>query len=337
MNSIDAVQDLFPGGPGKACPIVRIRNLRLLGLVLLGMGLLGMASGQTGLPSARADEGMAPAAVEQTVRQHSGAFTKAYNAADAGAIAGLFTAQGEYIDVSRTVYRGPAVIEEEFNAHFQSAPGSTIEIEVDSVRQVAAGVTLEDGRATVRLRDDGPLYVSRYTAVHVYENGQWKLASLRDLSGKARTPGEHLIDLKWLMGDWIAETADSVVEHHFGWSDDGNFILDDFSVRTDGQQVMAGTQRIGWDPLARQVRSWIFDSEGGHLQSAWTPLEDGWMVKISGVRPDGATGSATNYYLPEDDDKIVWKSTNRVVGGEQEDDIEVVLVRMPPAPKQDSK
>jgi uncharacterized protein (TIGR02246 family) len=304
----------------------------LLGLVL---GLLGWQSGLS--IGYAANELAAPKATEQNIKQHSGAFAKAYNAGDAAAIAHLFTAKGEFIDVQRTVYQGPAAIEEEFVASFQTAPGSMIEIQVDSIRQVAAGVTMEDGQVTVQSQGDGPVYVSRYAAVHVYEKGQWKLASLRDLSGEASSPGEHLVDLKWLVGDWIAETADSAVEHHFGWSEDGNFILGEFSVRTDGQQVMDGTQRIGWDPLAKQIRSWIFDSEGGYLESEWTEFEDGWMVRISGVRPDGATGSATNYYLPEDDDKIVWKSTQRVVGGEREENIEVVLVRMPPAPKQGSK
>ena len=130
------------------------------------------------------------------------------------------------------VYQGRAAIEEEFGASFEATPGSTIAINVDSVRQVASDVVMEDGRVTVQHANDGPEYVSRYAAVHVQENGHWKLASLRDLSGETSSPGEHLLELEWLLGGWLAETGDSVVEHHYGWSEDGNFIVGSFRVST---------------------------------------------------------------------------------------------------------
>ena len=32
---------------------------------------------------------------------------------------------------------------------------------------------------------------------------------------------------------------------------------------------MTVTQRIGWDPAAKQIRSWEFDSEGGFGEGTW--------------------------------------------------------------------
>jgi hypothetical protein len=31
-----------------------------------------------------------------------------------------------------------------------------------------------------------------------------------------------------------------------------------------------GTQWIGWDPAAKQIRSWSFEADGGYGESVWT-------------------------------------------------------------------
>ncbi len=280
------------------------------------------------------DEGAGTSAVsdlERSVLKSSAAFVEAYNAADANALAKLFTEQGEFIDVERIVYHGRDAIAAEFGASFKAVPGREISVRVESIRQVARTVALEDGHVTVT-RDNGPAYVSRYTAVHVFEQDKWQIASLRDLSTKPLTTGENLLALQWLIGDWISESADGVVEHSFYWSENGNFILGDFDIRVDGQLMLSGNQRVGWDPQTKQIRAWIFDADGGHMESTWSQLDDRWMVKVTGVTPDGKTGSATNYYVPGKGDQIIWMSTDRVIDGEPGNNIEMKMVRKPPAP-----
>ena len=63
-----------------------------------------------------------------------------------------------------------------------------------------------------------------------------------------------------MLGDWIDEGPDSVVRINCRWSEDGNFLIRTFNVKHQGKDVMTVTQRIGWDPAARQIRSWEFDS-----------------------------------------------------------------------------
>ena len=77
---------------------------------------------------------------------------------------------------------------------------------------------------------------------------------------------------------------------------------------------MKSTQRIGWDPLAGKVRSWMFDSDGGYADGLWTLVEDAWVIKSSAVMPDGQTGSATVTMLPKGTDRFVMKGTERIVG-----------------------
>ena len=38
-----------------------------------------------------------------------------------------------------------------------------------------------------------------------------------------------------------------------------------------GDQVnKSGMQIIGWDPVAKQIHSWVFDSDGGYGEGTWT-------------------------------------------------------------------
>ncbi len=95
---------------------------------------------------------------------------------------------------------------------------------------------------------------------------------------------------------------------------------------------MKGEQRIGWDPLTKQIKSWVFDSEGGNAEGLWTTVENGWEIKMTGVRADGAAASSTNTYVLDGPDRFVWSSVDRLIGGEQEPDLSVIIVRKPPQP-----
>ena len=70
---------------------------------------------------------------------------------------------------------------------------------------------------------------------------------------------------------------------------------------------MTGTQRIGWDPRSEQIKSWEFDSEGGHGESLWARLGNQWVVKATSVLQDGRTATATHLIAPEDPSTCHWR------------------------------
>ena len=72
-----------------------------------------------------------------------------------------------------------------------------------------------------------------------------------------------------------------------------NFLLRSFDVRVKGKPALTGTQRIGWDPLTKQIKSWVFDSTGGYGEGLWMRQGDQWVIKATGVRPSGRTTTAT--------------------------------------------
>ena len=169
--------------------------------------------------------------------------------------------------------------------------------------------------------------------IHVKRDGKWQMVLARDEEGPTTPAHERLQPLAWLVGEWVDDDGSAVVVSSCRWSEDGNFLLQDFKLELNGRDAMDVSQRIGWDPLAKQIHSWVFDSEGGYGESLWTRDGNDWIIKATGVRPDGTTASATNLLTRTGTDGYVWRSTNRIVAGEPRPPMAVKVVRKPPQPE----
>ena len=135
------------------------------------------------------------------------------------------------------------------------------------------------------------------------------------------------------MGDWGDEATSSLITSHCHWSPDRHYLLRKFSVKVDGHEVLSSTTRIGWDPRAQQIKSWVFDNRGGYAEGLWTQAGNRWIIKMRGVQQNGDTASATNLLTRIDNNTATWESLDRTVAGQLLPPIDkVTLVRMPPAP-----
>jgi uncharacterized protein (TIGR02246 family) len=268
---------------------------------------------------------------ESAIRANVEAFVKAYNAGEAKAVANLFASEAQTIDEDGETTQGREAIERKTAATFVDAPQGRIQIDVGSIRMIGSALAIETGRAKVTSSPGKEPNVSRYSAVHVKsQGGKWLLAFVRETEENEITNAERLKPLEWLVGDWIDESPDSVVITSCKWSDNKNFLLSDINIRVQGSNAMHLTQRIGWDPLTKQIKSWLFDSEGGYGESFWTHDGDLWRVKATAVRRDGTTASMTNIYTPTGKDSYTWQTTDRVVAGEVLPPMEIKVVRKPP-------
>jgi uncharacterized protein (TIGR02246 family) len=286
--------------------------------------------------AAAAASAAAPGATgqEKAIRGVAAAFVKAYNAGDAKALAALFTPNAEIVDEDGNAHQGRDAIEEVFAGIFKESPAGRIEISIGSIRFVSPTAAIEDGTSEVTRGPDQPAQRSRYTAVHVKQLGTWERASARDLSDETASAEEQLKPLDWLVGDWVDESPEALVVTSYRWTDNRCFLLGEFTVKLEGRPAMTGSQRIGWDPLARTIRSWVFDSEGGFGEGVWTRDGQGWSVKMTGVTREGKPGSSTNVTTRVSKDRMSWESRDRVVGGEAQPDVgPIPIVRKPPKPK----
>jgi uncharacterized protein (TIGR02246 family) len=270
---------------------------------------------------------------EAAIRANVAAFVKAYNDKDAKAITALFTPEGQVVNKGGEASEGRAAIEQAFKDIFSDAAQKRIEVNVESIRFVGSDLAVEEGTTKETFAPGEPPDYDRYTVIHVKRDGKWLMAMARDEEGPEPTPHEQLRPLAWLVGEWVDDDGRVEVKSTCRWSEDGNFLLQEFNIQVSGKSEMRVSQRIGWDPIAKRVRSWVFDSEGGFGESLWTRDEDVWVIKATGVRPDGTTALSTNMLVPAGKDAYVWRSRDRIMGDEVAPNIEVKVVRKLPQPK----
>ena len=271
---------------------------------------------------------------EPAIRTLVDAFAQAYNAGDSKTLASLFTADAEIVAEDGSSTQGRNAIEQVFAQVFKEHPKARLKIVVESIRLVSPGLAIEHGTTTATHTPGESAERNRYMVVHVKREGQWRMACARDLSDEPLPAEEQLTQLEGLIGDWIDESPDAVVMTSYRWTDNHCYILSEFTVHVHGRPAMTGSQRIGWDPLAKKLHSWVFDSEGGFAEGVWTRDGNQWITKMAGVTRDGKVSSSTTIITWITKDRITWRARDRVMGDERLPDIkEILIVRRPPLPK----
>ena len=182
-------------------------------------------------------------------------FTKAFNAGDAAAAAATFAEDALVVDEQGERTEGRAAIRPSSPRRSRTIPAARSRSRYRLAafprpRHGTRGGPDNDhtgrGRAGRRSR--------RFTVVYVKQDGHWLQSAVRDEHAHDLTPHDHLKELEWLVGDWINESQDAVVHTTCKWTDDGNFLVREFTMKTQGQPVLSGTQRIGWDPVQSPVQ-----------------------------------------------------------------------------------
>jgi len=200
---------------------------------------------------------------------------------------------------------------------------------VESIRFITPQVAVEDG-ALARATDAGAML--RYTAIWTKQGEAWLLDGVRE-SAVLAPPHEPLNDLNWMLGDWISDDDHHSVRLACAWSADKHFLLREIDVILPERGPLHVTQRIGWDAHEKQIKSWTFDSEGGHAEGLWFQSGGHWIVESASVLPNGSIATGTNIYDRDGDDAFTWESENAEIDGEPKPDRKVRMVRKPPAKK----
>lgn len=289
----------------------------------------------TVLAPARAQDVQAAAdlsPLEAAVIRESEATVKAFNAADEAALGSLFLDTGELVDEAGTVHVGRAAITALFRGFFDTYPKSTLDLAVTAARPVGETLAVEEGLRVITT-PKGETAQMRYVAVRSKQGDRWPIASYREFADEVLpTPAEALQSVSWIVGDWVDESPEGRTEITFRWSDDGNFLVGDYTMSAAGGPASKSVQRIGWDAATGQFRSWTFDDDGGFTEGRWGATDDGWIVLSEATLPDGTTGSATLMITVKDADHFVIRATDRIVGGVEEPDFEATIARKPPPP-----
>ncbi len=283
-----------------------------------------------GVPRAfAADQAADKAAIEKAVES----YTAAFNARDAKALAAHWGPEAVYVNpLSGVQVEGRDTIAKEFESILSEMKNTKLAVDVESIRFVSPGVAVENGVAKLVSADDEP-QESSYTAIHVKRDGKWLLDRVTEEDVPVvLSHYEQLKELQWMIGSWVDGDDKAHIDTTCQWTRNKNFITRSFTVSIRDRIDMAGMQIIGWDPAEKQIRSWVFDSDGGFAEGRWSKQESRWSITTSGTTPDGRKASSVNVITCVGDDQFKWQSVSRMVDGELLPNIdEVLVVRSPTA------
>jgi uncharacterized protein (TIGR02246 family) len=257
------------------------------------------------LSTAAADD-----ADREAISKSARSFADAFNKADAKAAAAQWTENGESRDAGGQTYTGRAAIEKALAESFKKNPGLKVEVLVKSVRFPAKDMAVEEGLLRYsRGAKDLPA-TTAYVAVHVREEGQWKIA----LSSENGVGQDRLEDLDWLLGEWTTKVKEDTVDFSFARDPKKAMITGTFTRAAKGKDPVNGSIRIAVDPETGHIRSWGFEDDGAHAQSLWHCDGKSWILDLRGVLADGTPIEERIVLKRAGADVITWQAIDRVVG-----------------------
>ena len=274
---------------------------------------------------------------ETAIRKAIESYVAAYNSGDAPAVASNWSRDGSYRTQTGEYAKGPDKIKAALEKFFAENKGIQLKAAVFDVQLESANRAIVKGFAVVSRPGEDTDEVL-FTATSVKENGKWKLFKVEE--EETAVPLDtiaQLGELEWLIGDWVDQDEDSSVETTFRWTKDYAFITGTFRVTVKDRVDLEGTQVIGWDPVAKKIRSWIFDNKAGFGEGEWSKSGNTWTVKVKSILGTGQKASSINIYTYLDPNSFTWQSIGREVQGEMLPDIDPVTVVRKNVEKTESK
>jgi uncharacterized protein (TIGR02246 family) len=248
--------------------------------------MLAAAMIASALASAIGAEADRQAADEAAIRKAVESYVAAFNRGDAKALAAMWSPEAVYTNpLSGEQVVGREEIEKQFADIFAEEKGLKLEANTDAIQFISPGVAVEHGTAKVIRPEE-----SEYTAIYVKRDGRWLLDRVTE-EEVLDVPShyEQLKDLEWMIGSWVDQDEQATVVTECNWARNNNFLVRSFTVQIRDRIDMAGIQVIGWDPAAKQIRSWVFDSDGGFGQGMWTKKDNRWNIQQSVTVPSSAS------------------------------------------------
>jgi uncharacterized protein (TIGR02246 family) len=268
------------------------------------------------------------AADEAAIRSNAEKYVESYNRRDSKTMASMWSPDAVYQDPSTGEgIVGREEIAKQLDYVFAGAEDAKLAVTIDSIEFLSPNVAIEKGIADITYSEGDPEKFE-YSAIHVKREGQWLLDRVSEVEVPAPPPShyEQLKELEWLVGSWIDDNEGVLIQTDCEWTKNKNFLTRSFAVMVGDRVDMSGMQVIGWDPAAKQIRSWVFDSDGTFGEGTWTRKDDSWSIKQTGTLPDGKKTSSLNVITKVDDDSCTWQSINRIVDGEIQPNVEEVLI-----------
>ena len=263
---------------------------------------------------------------ETAIRKAIASYAEAYNRGDASAAALHWSKDGSYLTQTEEPAKGPEKIRPALDKFFAENKGIQVKASIVDVQLQSPDRAMIEGFALFQRPGEENQEVL-FTATYVKEDKQWKLLKMEEEESSVPLATIAKVgELEWLTGDWVDQDDAASVETTFRWTKDYAFINGAFRVTVGDHVDIEGTQVIGWDPVAKRIRSWIFDTKAGFGEGEWSRSGNQWTVKVKSTLGTGQKASSINIYTYVDPNSFTWQSVSREVAGELLPDIDEVTV-----------
>jgi uncharacterized protein (TIGR02246 family) len=304
-----------------------MRNCILLTTIIVaGSLILKPAAAQTARP-AQGDE--------QAVRKAAEALAAAFNKGDLDAITALWAPDADYVDEAGKSFKGRAAIGAAFKESLANLKGHQMKSRSTSIRFIKPDVAVEDGRMELT-GPDGKSESSRYTAIWVKSGDHWLISSARDLPNEPETTvsdgARFMKELEWLVGSWASADSNASVSLTCRWALNKKYLVQEYTIKGKNGDDVSVVQWVGWDPMSGRLKSWFFDSNGGHGEGLWDRNGNTWNILSEGIVADGRMGSSVNSLKHVDEKTALWQSRDRQLDGHPIADAEIKLIRKQAGP-----
>ncbi len=251
------------------------------GILILVAALLGCEPEATISPDGTA--GLSPEAAG--AKKVGDAYVAAVNRGDAPAAISCWTEDGEHVNETTGFVTGRAALGKALREAASGDSQTHAEVTSLEFQLVASGVVVERGLSRF-MPEEGPPENSRYIAMYVKRDGQWKIHRVWKTELPVASHYEHLAGLSWMIGEWDEEEDGQKTKNVCRWTKNRNFLTRTYKVEAKGKVLITGTEVIGWDPAEKRVRSWTFDSRGGFAEGIWRVKGAQWRpVEVVDVEP----------------------------------------------------
>ena len=273
------------------------------------------------------DPGAVPVNPRDQIEAVVQSYETAFNQRDVEKLVSHWSPEGVYLSrLSGEQVVGHAAMTKEFSTLFAGDDVPKLKLVSESIDLVSPNVALETGSATV-VHTDQRVVTTGYRVVFVQRNSRWLIDRVSEEEIAFQLSNyDYLQGLEWLIGDWVEQDAAATIKISTQWTKNKNFISRTYTVTEGEETVSSGLQIIGWDAAEQQIRSWLFDSDGGVINGKWTQRGDQWVVSSVAQLSSGVKGSFTSVFRPIADGKYGWQKVNRMVDGNLLPNVDEVIV-----------
>ena len=270
---------------------------------------------------------------DAAIKERLAGFVKAYNARNAAGLAEFFTDDATIIDLDGTLTQGKQAISELFAAGFAQSTNYTLESSIEAIRTITSEVAVIEGTSKLTAPGETPV-TTRFSSLIAKKDKVWKLAEIRDLPAPQEEipPADRLAEFEWMIGDWVDQSGEYKILSSVKWGDNKAYSTRTTTVHVGEAKESSSVMILMWDPQLNQIHSWLFDSDGGRGEAAWTRASDNqWIIRAEGTLRNGTATSATQVLTLAGKDALKTSSVDRIIGGEVAPDTdEILMVRKPP-------